>query len=246
MPHEHDGVSLAPSHVRLEQRVGRRPCRLRRGPLVGAGPCRLAAGAADPGGRQATCSTSAPRRAARRCSSPPPVTASPRSTASESRLARLRENLERTHLEAELVDADALKWTPSGQFDAILLDAPCSATGTFRRHPEVLYRARPEVIADSAELQAQLLDRAAQWLKPGGTLVYSVCSLEPRGRRAGRRRFLAAQPDFRIEPPSRRAARLRAVRTGRAGSASFPACSKPKAGSTASSWRGLSGAVNPV
>ena len=70
-------------------------------------------------------------------------------------------------------------WKPDGQFDAILLDAPCSATGTFRRHPEVLYRARPQIIADSAELQAQLLDRAADWLKPGGALVYSVCSLEP-------------------------------------------------------------------
>ena len=63
--------------------------------------------------------------------------------ASESRLGRLRENLERTHLDAELVEADALTWKPTRQFDAILLDAPCSATGTFRRHPEVLYRARP-------------------------------------------------------------------------------------------------------
>ena len=108
--------------------------------------------------------------------------------ASESRLERLRENLERTHLEAELVAADALNWKPARQFDAILLDAPCSATGTFRRHPEVLYRARPQIIADSAELQARLLDRAADWLKPGGALVYSVCSLEPQEGEAGRRR----------------------------------------------------------
>ena len=68
--------------------------------------------------------------------------------ASESRLARLRENLDRTHLEARLVRADALDWEPDEPFDAILLDAPCSATGTFRRHPEVLYRARPSVIAE--------------------------------------------------------------------------------------------------
>ncbi len=99
---------------------------------------------------------------------------------SESRLGRLRENLDRTHLSAELAHSDALKWQPGRQFDAILLDAPCSATGTFRRHPEVLYRARPKVIADNAELQRSLLDRAAAWLKPGGTLVYSVCSLEPQ------------------------------------------------------------------
>jgi 16S rRNA (cytosine967-C5)-methyltransferase len=98
---------------------------------------------------------------------------------SESRLARLRENLGRTHLAAELVHADALKWQPNRRYDAILLDAPCSATGTFRRHPEVLYRARPRVIAENAELQSHLLERAADWLEAGGALVYSVCSLEP-------------------------------------------------------------------
>ena len=67
--------------------------------------------------------------------------------ASQNRLARLRENLVRTHLRAQLVPADATTWVPGREFDAILLDAPCSATGTFRRHPEVLYRARPRVIA---------------------------------------------------------------------------------------------------
>src|SRR3569833_1474667 len=98
---------------------------------------------------------------------------------SESRLGRLRDNLDRTHLSAQLITADALKWAPDRQFDAILLDAPCSATGTYRRHPEVLYRARPRTIADNSELQAALLDRAAKWLNPGGALIYSVCSLEP-------------------------------------------------------------------
>ncbi len=99
---------------------------------------------------------------------------------SESRLGRLRENFARTRLEAHLVQADALQWKPERQFDAILLDAPCSATGTFRRHPEVLYRARSQLIADSAELQGKLLDRASAWLKPGGIIIYSVCSLEPQ------------------------------------------------------------------
>ena len=120
---------------------------------------------------------------------------------SESRLGRLRDNLKRTRLKARLVQADALTWRPDRQFDAILLDAPCSATGTFRRHPEVLYRARPAVIASLAQHQADLLDRSAQALKVGGTLVYSVCSLEPEEGEAIVRAFVAAHPTFRLEAP---------------------------------------------
>ena len=120
---------------------------------------------------------------------------------SESRLKRLRENLDRTGLEAKLVTADALKWNSDRQFDAILLDAPCSATGTFRRHPEVLYRARPGIIRESAELQLNLLDRAATWLKPRGSLVYAVCSLEPGEGENVVSDFLSTHPDFEISPP---------------------------------------------
>jgi 16S rRNA (cytosine967-C5)-methyltransferase len=120
---------------------------------------------------------------------------------SEPRLERLKQNLDRTNLTAELIRADALSWEPKEQFDAILLDAPCSATGTFRRHPEVLYRARPRVIVDSAELQAKLLARAAQWLKPGGALVYSVCSLEPQEGENVIASFVANNPGYRIHPP---------------------------------------------
>ncbi len=120
--------------------------------------------------------------------------------ASDLRLQRLAQNLERTGLSAELICADILKWKPTQVFDAILLDAPCSATGTFRRHPEVLYRARPAVIRESAELQARLLPRAAGWVKPGGTLVYSVCSLEPEEGEAIITDFLAAHPGFHLEP----------------------------------------------
>jgi 16S rRNA (cytosine967-C5)-methyltransferase len=123
---------------------------------------------------------------------------------SDSRLRRLRENLGRTGLGANLVTADALTWEPRRTFDAILLDAPCSATGTFRRHPEVLCRARPSIIRDSAELQRRLLDRAAQWLKPGGTLVYSVCSLELGEGEEIAGNFLSANPDFAIAPPQPR------------------------------------------
>lgn len=98
---------------------------------------------------------------------------------SARRLERLRENLARTGLSADVIVADALKWQPPAPFDAILLDAPCTATGTCRRHPDVLHRIGPRQLAEMAELQQRLLERAAGWLAPGGRLVYSVCSLEP-------------------------------------------------------------------
>lgn len=120
---------------------------------------------------------------------------------SEQRLKRLQQNLGRTGLTARLVAADVLKWKPARDYDAVLLDAPCSATGTFRRHPEVLYRARPRIIVESAELQAKLLARAAQWLRPGGSLVYSVCSLEPHEGEAIVTAFLRGRGDFRIASP---------------------------------------------
>jgi len=120
---------------------------------------------------------------------------------SESRLKRLRENLDRTGLEATLVMTDALKWQADQRFESILLDAPCSATGTFRRHPEVLYRARPQIIRDSADLQARLLARAAEWVKPGGSLVYSVCSLEPEEGEAIVNNFLEKNRIFELSLP---------------------------------------------
>jgi 16S rRNA (cytosine967-C5)-methyltransferase len=86
-------------------------------------------------------------------------------------------------------------------FDAVLLDAPCSSTGTFRRHPEVLYRARPSVIAELTELQANLLAKAATFVRPGGTIVYAVCSLEPAEGEAIVSAFLASNPHFAISPP---------------------------------------------
>lgn len=97
---------------------------------------------------------------------------------SAKRLERLAENLARCALSAEVVVADVLTWEPDQTYDAILLDAPCTATGTCRRHPDVLHRIGAAQIRDMAELQAKLLARAAGWLAPGGRLVYAVCSLE--------------------------------------------------------------------
>ena len=98
---------------------------------------------------------------------------------SAARLKRLLANLQRTKLTAEIVEADALQWQPDAPFDAILLDAPCSATGTFGRHPDLLYLKEGLELDRLLVLQAALLERAAAWLKPGGRLVYAVCSLEP-------------------------------------------------------------------
>ncbi|GMM93611.1 RsmB/NOP family class I SAM-dependent RNA methyltransferase [Qipengyuania sp. MTN3-11] len=98
---------------------------------------------------------------------------------SKRRLDLLKANLKRTGLAANPLRADALAWEPKHRFDAILLDAPCTATGTARRHPDVLHRIRARQIAEMSQLQTALLERARHWLKPGGMLVYAVCSLEP-------------------------------------------------------------------
>jgi 16S rRNA (cytosine967-C5)-methyltransferase len=95
------------------------------------------------------------------------------------RLKRLQENLTRLSLEAELVCADAAAWTPEQHFDAVLLDAPCTSTGTIRRHPDVPWLKRSADITSLAAAQRRLLDHAITLVKPGGKLVYCTCSLEP-------------------------------------------------------------------
>lgn len=119
---------------------------------------------------------------------------------SQSRLARLSENLARTGLAATIVAANVMRWVPPAEVDAILLDAPCSATGIFRRHPDVLHRFRARALAELAELQRAMLLRAADWLKPGGTLVYSVCSMEREEGEVQIEQFLAARPHYRLVP----------------------------------------------
>ena len=119
---------------------------------------------------------------------------------SSGRLRRVKAGLERTGLTAETLVADAAEWGDTRQFDAVLLDAPCSSSGTFRRHPDALWNARPGDIAALAALQTRLLDSAAPRVRPGGRLVYSVCSLEPEEGEAQIRGFLAAHFDFTLDP----------------------------------------------
>jgi 16S rRNA (cytosine967-C5)-methyltransferase len=116
-----------------------------------------------------------------------------------SRIARLRENLSRLHLDVAVVTADAATWRPEEKFAAVLLDAPCSATGTIRRHPDVPYLRRARAMSALIAQQDALLDAACALLRPGGRLVYSVCSLQPE---EGFNRIDAAlhRLKLRIEP----------------------------------------------
>ena len=94
------------------------------------------------------------------------------------RLGTLRENLTRLKMTADVVEADVLSWKPSAPFDAILLDAPCSATGTIRRHPDIPHLKTAADVTHQTDLQRKFLDHAAEMLEPGGVIVYSVCSLQ--------------------------------------------------------------------
>jgi len=172
------GVSLAPGHLRLsrgeaieridgfgegawwvQDLAASLPAR-----LVGNGPGRALDLCAAPGGKTLQLAAAGWQ-----------VTAL---DISAKRLERVSANLARCGLSADIVAADALEWDPDALFDVILLDAPCTATGTCRRHPDVLHRVHPAQIAEMAELQQRLLQRAQGWLVPGGRLVYAVCSLE--------------------------------------------------------------------
>lgn len=116
---------------------------------------------------------------------------------SEARLKRLRQNFERMNLKAEVVAVPAEDWEDDRAFDAVLLDAPCTATGTYRRNPEVLRATRPADVAKLADVQHRLLDAAAEKVKPGGRLVYCVCSLEREEGETQVIAFLRRNPAFR-------------------------------------------------
>ncbi len=194
-----DGVSLAPGHVRVE-----------------GGDVPTLAGYAEGGWWVQDVAASIPARLIGRgaghaldlCAAPGGKTLQLAAAGwqveavdvSQTRAERLAQNRARTGLSFDTVIADVLDWAPATPADAVLIDAPCSATGIFRRHPDVLYRAHPAVIAEAAALQARIFDRAADWVKPGGMLVYATCSLEPDEGEAQLDRFLAAHDDYAIEP----------------------------------------------
>lgn len=119
---------------------------------------------------------------------------------SQARMKRFDENMARLHLNTEKIAADILKWQPDAPFDAILLDAPCTATGTIRRHPDILYTRKEQDVIDLAGIQQAMLHRAAQWVKPGGTLVYCVCSLQKEEGEAQIPAFLEANPGWSLSP----------------------------------------------
>ncbi|MCF3642386.1 RsmB/NOP family class I SAM-dependent RNA methyltransferase, partial [Rhizobium sp. TRM95111] len=119
---------------------------------------------------------------------------------SENRLKRLRSNLERLGLQAETARSNLLDFHPEILFDGVLLDAPCSSTGTIRRHPDVLWTKGPADIEKLARLQETLLRHALTLVKPGGRLVFSNCSLDPSEGEDVVERVLADSPDWRREP----------------------------------------------
>ena len=118
------------------------------------------------------------------------------------RMARVVENLARTGLAATCITADALAWQPDQPFDAILLDAPCSATGTIRRHPDLPFVKDGSEIEGLVALQTALLDRALGWLKPGGRLVFVTCSLLPDEGEAQLTAALARHPGLSVLRPT--------------------------------------------
>ncbi|ACB95692.1 RsmB/NOP family class I SAM-dependent RNA methyltransferase [Beijerinckia indica] len=156
--------------------------------LMPAGPgLRIADFCAAPGGKAAQLAATGAH-----------VTAIDRSA---TRLKRLSANFARLHLEAEVLAADVLTFEAE-PFDGILLDAPCSATGTIRRHPDIAWIKQPKDILALALAQARMLDKAATLLKAGGTLIYCTCSLEPEEGEERIEAFLQNHPEFRRRPIS--------------------------------------------
>ena len=120
---------------------------------------------------------------------------------SAERMARVEENLARTGLAATCIVADALRWTSPGKFDAILVDAPCSGTGTLRRHPDLVFVRDGSGIDELVELQARLIDRALLSLRPGGRLVLCTCSLLPEEGEEQVGAALSRHPDLSVAAP---------------------------------------------
>ncbi|MCL1059531.1 16S rRNA (cytosine(967)-C(5))-methyltransferase RsmB [Shewanella gelidimarina] len=119
------------------------------------------------------------------------------------RLERVQQNLDRLSLKAELIHGDAAdidSWWQGDKFDRILLDAPCSATGVIRRHPDIKWLRKNDDIEELAALQSQIVDHCWKWLKPGGTLLYATCSILPQENKDQISAFLQRTPDATLVP----------------------------------------------
>jgi 16S rRNA (cytosine967-C5)-methyltransferase len=119
---------------------------------------------------------------------------------SEARSERLRENMQRLGFDPEIRVRDMFEYEPTRIYDAVVLDAPCSATGTWRRHPEVLHLLEAGDVSELSVLQARMLERAWPWVKQGGTLLYCVCSLEQEEGEGQIDWFLKQHPDAKLRP----------------------------------------------
>jgi 16S rRNA (cytosine967-C5)-methyltransferase len=161
------------------------PARLLLAAMANPGNARIADLCAAPGGKTAQL-----------CFSGAAVTSIDRSA---NRLKRLRKNLERLGMSAEVIAQDATDWHPPEPFDGVLLDAPCTATGTIRRRPDIPWAKNPASADKMSGIQTRLLQAAAAMVAPGGVLVYCTCSLDPREGIEQIERFLAAHPDFSRE-----------------------------------------------
>lgn len=118
------------------------------------------------------------------------------------RLERLKENLNRVQLDAEIVATDIVEWETEQVFDALILDAPCSATGTARKHPDVLWLKTPDQPQKLAKLQTSLMKKAASLLKPGGKMIYATCSLQPEEGEALLQKVDLSNINLSIDPIS--------------------------------------------
>lgn len=116
---------------------------------------------------------------------------------SKKRLERLHENLARLHMDAQVICADVMKWQPDEDYDIILLDAPCSATGTMRRHPDILWQRSQTQVDELVALQREMLRRVTGWLKPNARLLYCVCSLQPEEGEQQMEWLLSQQPQLK-------------------------------------------------
>ncbi|MFD2813592.1 RsmB/NOP family class I SAM-dependent RNA methyltransferase [Paracoccus aerius] len=197
-----EGAETLPTgSLRVHGPAGVGPAGLCRGRLVGAGCGRRPAGAAAgpaSGGTIADLCAAPGGKTLQLAAAGAQVTAV---DISPARLRRVAENLNRCALSADLVAADALEWRPDTALEAVLLDAPCSATGTIRRHPDLSFLRDGSGIPGLVDLQARLIDHALSLIRPGGRLVYAVCSLLPDEGEVQVAAALARHPGLAVETP---------------------------------------------